>query len=353
MPHRHPRRPRRLARQAHAALRPRPRGHRHHREAGRERHEPDRRRARLHRLARLSVRRVPLLHRRSRDPVRAAAKQRLLDRRSVRRIRRRQRDLRRPRARRHQLDRRRALELRGCDDLQGSQGRPGQADRAGRDLRHRRPRATWPSSTPGSWAGPWLPSTSSNPSSTSPRNSAPSTSSTLSTVDPVVALQDLGGLDVAVVLAASPRVFEQAFASLRRGGRLVCVALPADGGAMDHPHLRDRAQGHLDHRVHRRHPPGPRGGLRTPRGRQDPGDSRDQEPRRRQRAPSPRCSPARSRLDSSSTLSRSLRRYEAASPGEGSGPDEHLARWLTVLMTPKSRPHAGSLRRPFGFRPSV
>ena len=54
-------------------------------------------------------------------------------------------------------------------------------------------------------------------------------------VDPVAALQALGGLDVAVVLAASPRVFEQAFASLRRGGRLVCVALPADGGAMDIP----------------------------------------------------------------------------------------------------------------------
>ncbi|GAA2072035.1 alcohol dehydrogenase AdhP [Microbacterium hatanonis] len=47
-------------------------------------------------------------------------------------------------------------------------------------------------------------------------------------VDPVAALQQLGGADVAVVLAASPRVFEQAFASLSRGGRLICVALPAD-----------------------------------------------------------------------------------------------------------------------------
>jgi propanol-preferring alcohol dehydrogenase len=47
--------------------------------------------------------------------------------------------------------------------------------------------------------------------------------------DPVAAIQALGGLDVAVVLAASPRVFEQAFASLRRGGRLVCVALPPEG----------------------------------------------------------------------------------------------------------------------------
>jgi propanol-preferring alcohol dehydrogenase len=49
------------------------------------------------------------------------------------------------------------------------------------------------------------------------------------TADPVEAIQRLGGADVAVALAASPRSFEQAFASLRRGGRLVCVALPADG----------------------------------------------------------------------------------------------------------------------------
>jgi alcohol dehydrogenase, propanol-preferring len=47
-------------------------------------------------------------------------------------------------------------------------------------------------------------------------------------VDPVAALQDLGGADVALVLAASPKVFEQAFSSLKRGGRLVCVALPAE-----------------------------------------------------------------------------------------------------------------------------
>ncbi|MFL2002298.1 MULTISPECIES: alcohol dehydrogenase AdhP [unclassified Microbacterium] len=47
-------------------------------------------------------------------------------------------------------------------------------------------------------------------------------------VDPVAAIQQLGGADVAIVLAASPRVFEQAFASLSRGGRLICVALPAD-----------------------------------------------------------------------------------------------------------------------------
>ncbi len=51
-------------------------------------------------------------------------------------------------------------------------------------------------------------------------------------VDPVEAIQEIGGLDVAVVVAASPLVFEQAFNSLRRGGRLICVALPADGAAM-------------------------------------------------------------------------------------------------------------------------
>ena len=47
--------------------------------------------------------------------------------------------------------------------------------------------------------------------------------------DPADAIQALGGADVAVALAASPASFDQAFRSLRRGGRLVCVALPADG----------------------------------------------------------------------------------------------------------------------------
>ena len=56
-----------------------------------------------------------------------------------------------------------------------------------------------------------------------------------SRTDPVMAIQALGGLDVALVLAASTPVFEQAFASLRRGGRLVCVAMPADGAAMSIP----------------------------------------------------------------------------------------------------------------------
>jgi propanol-preferring alcohol dehydrogenase len=48
------------------------------------------------------------------------------------------------------------------------------------------------------------------------------------TTDPVAAIEALGGVDVAVVLAVIPRVFEQAFAALRRGGRLVCVGLPPE-----------------------------------------------------------------------------------------------------------------------------
>jgi alcohol dehydrogenase, propanol-preferring len=46
--------------------------------------------------------------------------------------------------------------------------------------------------------------------------------------DPVAAIKALGGVDVAIVLAATPVVLEQAHASLRRGGRLVLVSLPKD-----------------------------------------------------------------------------------------------------------------------------
>ncbi|WP_214107456.1 zinc-dependent alcohol dehydrogenase [Acrocarpospora catenulata] len=44
--------------------------------------------------------------------------------------------------------------------------------------------------------------------------------------DPVTRIRELGGADVAIVLAANPHVLEQAHASLRRGGRLVLVSLP-------------------------------------------------------------------------------------------------------------------------------
>lgn len=46
--------------------------------------------------------------------------------------------------------------------------------------------------------------------------------------DPVTPILALGGVDVAIVLAASPTVIEQAHRCLRRGGRLVLVSLPKD-----------------------------------------------------------------------------------------------------------------------------
>lgn len=46
--------------------------------------------------------------------------------------------------------------------------------------------------------------------------------------DPIEAIQQLGGADQAIALAVAPVAFEQAYRSLRRGGTLVFVALPAD-----------------------------------------------------------------------------------------------------------------------------
>lgn len=47
--------------------------------------------------------------------------------------------------------------------------------------------------------------------------------------DPAEAVQRLGGADVAIALAVQPDSIAAAFASLRRGGRLVLVALPKEG----------------------------------------------------------------------------------------------------------------------------
>jgi alcohol dehydrogenase, propanol-preferring len=47
--------------------------------------------------------------------------------------------------------------------------------------------------------------------------------------DPVEVIQALGGADQAICTAVSPRAFEQALASLKRGGTLSMVGLPADG----------------------------------------------------------------------------------------------------------------------------
>jgi alcohol dehydrogenase, propanol-preferring len=46
--------------------------------------------------------------------------------------------------------------------------------------------------------------------------------------DPVQVIKELGGADAAISVAVAPKAFEQAYGSLRRGGRLVFVALPAE-----------------------------------------------------------------------------------------------------------------------------
>jgi propanol-preferring alcohol dehydrogenase len=46
--------------------------------------------------------------------------------------------------------------------------------------------------------------------------------------DPAAAIRRLGGADQAIALAVSPKAFEQAYGSLRRGGTLVFVGLPAE-----------------------------------------------------------------------------------------------------------------------------
>jgi len=48
------------------------------------------------------------------------------------------------------------------------------------------------------------------------------------THDPVTMIKDLGGADAAIAVAVAPKAFEQAYGSLRRGGKLVFVALPAE-----------------------------------------------------------------------------------------------------------------------------
>lgn len=48
--------------------------------------------------------------------------------------------------------------------------------------------------------------------------------------DAAAALQALGGADVAISTAVSPSAFESALGGLARGGRLVCVGLPAENG---------------------------------------------------------------------------------------------------------------------------
>ena len=101
--------------------------------------------------------------------------------------------------------------------------------------------------------------------------------------DPVAAIQALGG-------ARRRRRRWPPPPRLRAGLRLAAPRRPPGlrrpagrRGDDDHPDLRDRAEGHLDHRLDRRHPPGPGRGVRAARRRAHPGHRRDPQARRRQR----------------------------------------------------------------------
>ena len=88
--------------------------------------------------------------------------------------------------------------------------------------------------------------------------------------DPVAAIKQLGGADAAVVLAVSPKAFEQAFASLRRGGTMALSPFPR----RTRWSCRSSRQSQRHHRcrLDRRDPTRPPRGLRAARGRQDTRD---------------------------------------------------------------------------------
>ena len=100
--------------------------------------------------------------------------------------------------------------------------------------------------------------------------------------DPPGEIQALGGADVVITTAADAEPLMAAFQSLRRGGRLVLVGLPADN-EMRLPVFQTVLGGIsvIGSIVGTRR--GPRRGLRTACSRSHQGRLRDEEPRRRER----------------------------------------------------------------------
>jgi len=101
--------------------------------------------------------------------------------------------------------------------------------------------------------------------------------------DPAAVLQSHGGADVAIGLAVDPKSFATAYAGLRRGGRLVLVALPAEG-TPQHPRVRHRLERYVGHRVDRGHPRRHGRRVRPARNRADPRHLRAATARRGQEA---------------------------------------------------------------------
>ena len=72
------------------------------------------------------------------------------------------------------------------------------------------------------------------------------------TQDPVEEIKKLGGADVAIATAVSPRAFEQAFASMARGGHAGVCRAPC-GQLREAADLRDRPEWDHDQGLNRRH----------------------------------------------------------------------------------------------------
>ncbi len=140
LPHRHPRRARRLAGQADAAVHAGTRGCRDRRGA---RSWGDRGRPRRpcrDSVARVRLRNLRLLRERLGDPLPRAEEHGLLPRRLVRGLCKGVRPVRRQGARGRRSRRCRTAHVRRRDDVQGDQGRRNAAVRSRRDLRRRRAR---------------------------------------------------------------------------------------------------------------------------------------------------------------------------------------------------------------------
>ena len=219
LPHGHPRRARRMAGQADAAVHPRPRGRRHRREA-RAGQQPRARAgdARGAAVARLRLRRLPLLQHRARDAVPSSstwATRSTAASPSTRSAT----PATSCACRTASTPRRRSADVRGRDHLQGRQGLRAPTPRASSPSSAPAASATWRSSTRASPARRWSRSTPTRRGSRRRSSSAPSMSCMPASRTPWPRSSALGGADAAISTAVNPIAFEQALGSLAAAAR--------------------------------------------------------------------------------------------------------------------------------------
>jgi alcohol dehydrogenase, propanol-preferring len=123
--------------------------------------------------------------------------------------------------------RRRAADVRRRDDVQGGGSRWNAVHRPGCGLRRRRP---WPPRDPvrGNRRRARGGGRPARREARARARAGGGVHRNASKEDAAEAIQRLGGADQSHAIAASPKAFQQAFGSLRRGGTLVFVGLPAD-----------------------------------------------------------------------------------------------------------------------------